>query len=436
MSAPRAATLITSARNASLTDLVAILNTHADRARDVIVNPSMIRFEGGLIRLDAPGLADARMGADYRPMATFDSGLAERLPLRRDYITWMREQRPDIFAATLNALFHGSDGPEGTFPADDRRFMLRLFAGDPGQPGMARAFVSNKYQPLDSITVVMTALQILQDREIRKALGLPADHDITDGDRQMFAEMNPGGMAAIPGSPEIRNCNLTEDTLDLQITVPGIAAVSKLADGYRNPFRADGASRAVNWAPPGARPKRGQHVWAGVRIRTNEVGFGALTVTPMALYCVCDNGQVVPQLAHKAVHAGVRLEDEGIIRWSDATRTKAKELVLAKLTDAFDTFLSEDFLAGRLLPLIEEGIETPVADPAATIEVVARKCSFNDVQQANLLQCFTLGGRADVGGVVAAVTAAAQMQADPADALDMEYKAMIAKEAALAHARA
>lgn len=408
--------LITTARYATLPDLVGILRTQRARQLDVVARPGAINLRGGLLQVDGTeavidesGVTDA--AGTFRPMATFDYGVSEKLGVPRKWLTQQRENRPDIYDEVVNRLLHGgTDAAGGSYPPSDKKFLLRLFRGDPGDPGIARAMVSDAYRPIDNLDVVMTVLDVLN--KARDDGQLPE------------------------GGAEVRNLNLTEDTMHLRITVPGIAAHAPvLTRDYRDPFRDGGAYRAAGWQNPGApRPKEGDVVWAGLDVTNNEVGFGGLYITPMFVVCICDNGQVLPHKALKQVHAGVRLE-EGEIDWSEETRNKAAELVVLKTRDAIGKFLSVKGLES-LVAEVEGRAAEPVTDGAETIKVVAKKCGWSEEAQDAILRHFILGGQPTSGGIANAVTSAAQEMADPADALDLEYKALTAMAAAADHAKA
>src|SRR5690349_8879631 len=58
---------------------------------------------------------------------------------------------------------------------------------------------------------------------------------------------------------------------------------------------------------------------------------------------VCRNGLVLTSNALRRAHLGARLADEdGVVEWSQATNTKALELITSKATDAVAAFLNPD----------------------------------------------------------------------------------------------
>lgn len=403
------------ARNASLQDLMKVLNGQRARTLDVVAPATQVHARNGLIELSGTGIADlsedgvtAAAGL-FRPLAQFDYGISDKLDIPIRYIRWMRENRPDLYDANVNGLLHGShggrddsDGGSPGYPPDDRKFMLRLFRGDgDGQgPGIARAFLSNSYRVVDNLDVLMALLA-----------GVKGAQD--DGE--------------IKGKPEIRNLNLSEDRMHVRVTVPELATTAPaFTKGYQNPFRDGGATRAGGWQPPSSKPRRGDVVWAGLDLTNSELGSGAFVLTPVVQVCICDNGQVVTREAMRTVHLGSKLE-EGIINWSEDTRQANLKLIIAKTRDAVRTILSQANLE-RLVAGLEQQAGAKVTDPAATIQVVSRKCGFSDAEQALILEHFTLGGQLTAAGVANAVTSAAQAIPSPGQALDLEYKSLLAME--------
>ena len=132
--------------------------------------------------------------------------------------------------------------------------------------------------------------------------------------------------------------------------------------------------------------------------------------------------------AVRAVHLGERHE-EGIVSWSGNTQDKTLALITAKTTDAVQTFLNPAYTE-RAVRAIEKDAGHPVADPPQAVETVSQRLRFTDAQQQDILTHFIRGGDVTAGGIMHAVTAAAQTQADADNAHDMESAALRALEIA------
>lgn len=145
-----AGNLTLTARNASVEDLVALLREQQARKVDVVAPASAIRAEGGLIVLDG---TEPVLGPDgvtmtagtYRPTDGCDGGIADKLGIPAAYLKRMRTSRPGLFDANVNGWLAG----------DDRSFFVRCLRGGDGQAGVARAWLSDGYKPIDHLDTLM-----------------------------------------------------------------------------------------------------------------------------------------------------------------------------------------------------------------------------------------------------------------------------------------
>ena len=197
------------------------------------------------------------------------------------------ENRPDIYDATVNGILHGRTKTlpdryiDPTLPAGERaaRQPVKRTAKSSTRPattrscsacsaattapGIARALLSPSYKPIDNIDVMFTLLSAVNEAR---------DNGI------------------ITGEPQIR-ADLCENAMDVRVTVPDIAArASILTKGYRSPFRDGGARRTIEYQDftgMPERPKSGDVVWAGLRLRNNEIGQGSLQIAPEIHIVIC-----------------------------------------------------------------------------------------------------------------------------------------------------
>lgn len=122
------------------------------------------------------------------------------------------EKANDIVPGTGS---HKGDGPGGgpgpdeagtrSFPADPRSFLVRCFRpDDEGSEGVARAFLSDRYRPVDNLDVLTAALE---------------------------------GVKATGVNIEVAGCDLTDRRMYVRITAPEVQALAPtLLAGYRSPF--------------------------------------------------------------------------------------------------------------------------------------------------------------------------------------------------------
>ena len=160
-------------------------------------------------------------------------------------------------------------------------------------------------------------------------------------------------------------------------------------------------------------------VFAGFVITNSETGCGAFTLTPRLVVQVCRNGMTITRDAMRAVHLGERL-DEGVVTWSGNTLDKTLALITAKTTDAVTTFLDPGYVqrAVRAIESATPGTRSPTRRRRSAR--CRQRLRFTDAQQADILAHFIRGGDVTAGGVLHAVTSAAQTQDDADTAHEME----------------
>jgi hypothetical protein len=369
------------ARNATLADLAALLRDQQARKVDIVAPAAAIRAEGARLVVDgtAPILGPdgvTMTSGTYTPTEVCDQGVADKLGIPAAYLRRMREHKPGLYDANVNAWLDG----------DDRRFLLRCLRPDLGEgPGAVRAFLSDGYKIIDNLDVLLAVL---------------------DGVRQAGAPVQVDG------------CDLTERRMYVRVVCEQVRVLApELLAGYRSPFT--GASGADNPV-----------VFSGFVITNSETGCGAFTLTPRLVVQVCRNGLTITRDAMRSVHLGERLE-EGMVTWSDNTRDKTLALITAKTSDAVAAYLDPQYVE-RALRAIEKDAGRSVDDPQEAIRMVSQRLRFTETQQNDILAHFIRGGDVTAGGVMHAVTSAAQAQDDADTAHEMESAALRALELAAA----
>jgi len=388
-------------RHSDLATLAAALNDQRTRALDLVIPAREMTFDGGALRLRdvSPVLTDDGVtdaNGRYVPTGVGDEGIADKLGIPLKYVRRLRTEAPDLYDANVN----------GWLSRDSGSYLVRLLRGDAEtveSRGVLRAFLSDRYRTIDNFDVLLAALDGMR--------------------RHGWGE---------PGSdmPHI-SADLTDRRMYVRVTHPGIAAYAPdLLKGYRSPW--GGQDVGNGWTPERVAAAAGGEgqaipageepiVFAGFVISNSETGGGAFSITPRLVVKVCNNGLTITADALREVHIGGRL-DAGVIRWSETTQRKALDLVTAQTADAVATFLDTDYVKAKVAEL-EEAAGAPVKDPQGVITTVSKKLGFTEAQQQNILSCFIAGGQLSAGGVMHAVTAAAQL-ADGDTAWDMEAAAL------------
>lgn len=389
-------TLVTSTRNAQLTDLRdALVDQHA-RKIDVVAPASKLKFRDGQLELkgiepifDENGVT--AVDGTYRPTEVFDEGLAAKLGIPLAYVRTLRNERPDLYDANANGLLRGkfrvkNGTTETLFAPDERSFLIRSFRGDDEDKGIARAFLSDRYAVMDNLDVLTAAL---------------------------------GGIAQAGVDVEIDGCDLTDRRMYVRIKAPEVRALAPaLLDGYKSPF--SGLSGADN-----------PTIFAGLVISNSEVGNGSFSIAPRLIVEVCDNGMTMQKDAMRAVHLGGRM-DEGLIRWTQDTMDKQLALVTAKARDSVATFLDVEYMQGVIRVLAEKAGKPIPGNKIEDVRVVAKKLGFDQSAQDRVFEMFLKSGDLTAGGVMHAVTAAAKGETDADKAADMEASLVSALEMAYA----
>jgi hypothetical protein len=379
-------------RNAGLNELRALLVDQHARKIDVVTPASRIKAKDGNIvlsgnemQLTEDGFTD--VNGVYRPTSIFDEGIAEKLSIPLAYVRRLRNERPDLYDANVNGLLRGkfrttAGQQEMLFAPDERSFLFRAFRDDDGGEGVARAFLSDRFAIMDNLDVLVAAIE---------------------GVRRAGVEV------------EIDGCDLSDRRMYVRIKAPEVTALApSLLKGYRSPF-----SGNVGTDNP--------TVFAGLVISNSEVGSGAFSIVPRMIFEVCNNGATITKDAVRNVHLGGKL-DHGIIRWSEETESTNLKLITQKARDSVATFLDVDYMTKVLRDMEElSDKEIKVVDD---VKLVTKKLAFDQEQSDLVFAMFVKGGQMTAGGVLNAVTAAAQQTKDADKAHDMESSAFKALELA------
>jgi hypothetical protein len=399
------------ARAIDLNELHRVLTLQHARKVEAVVPAADIRAtaEGNLVlggtaaEITDEGVTMA--AGTYRPTEICNEGLSAKLDIPRAYLRRLHASRPDAWAYNVNTML------EEAIKADsDRTFLVRCFQGGDGEIGVARAFLSDRFGlHMDNLDALMAVLE---------------------GVRQAGVEVDiPAGGA-----------DLSERGMRLRIVAPGVQAYGPaLLANYRSPFADPSVHRFGHggWTParalaaaqaeggayePGTEPV----LFMGLEVSNSELGGGSWSIAPVVVAQVCSNGLQCTSYAVKAPHLGGKLE-AGVIRWSTDTQRKNAGLITAKTRDAVHQYFDPAFIAARVAEL-EVKAGAPVTDAVKTVEVLGKALMFSEAEQATILNHFILGAQPTAGGMMQAVSSAAQTVADPDRAHEIEATAVQALE--------
>ena len=381
--------LTTDARNTDLPNLVDMLKVQSDVRYDVVVPASGIEMRDGNVIVKDGTARFAEEGlytedATLIPTPIFDEGISKRFDIPLKYVRRMRSRvdsdisemaKDDGTLLDQNINYWLEAEP-------NRRHLVRGFLTDgAGEPGIARASLSDRYRTIDNYDVLMATL---------------------------------AGVRAAGVSIDIDGADLSDRRMCVRITCPEVSEYATgLLDGYRSPFTGDtGADNPT--------------IFAGLVVKNSETGGGAFTIVPRLVVQVCSNGLQMTKDAMRAIHLGGKL-DEGVVQWSDDTQQNELALVTSKARDAVATFLDVDYMRTKIAELQNlAGVE--VSHPVDTMQRIARKTGWSDVEEANILSHFIKGGQTTALGVAQAVTSFAQTVESPDRQDELETSALIAAE--------
>lgn len=371
-------------QNASFQTLYNQLKEQRDRKVDLIVPARDLCSNGGVVKVRNAGEPDITADGvtpthlSLTPSNVFDEGLSAKLGLPRAYLRTMRENGwTDLVDANVNRLIHGA---EGIREADARRFLVRTFKGEGRNTGYARAFLSDSYRTIDNWDILQSAMQGM------KAAGL--------------------------GSNVVHSADLTDRRMYMKVVVPEISVLApELLKDYRSPFT-------------GARGADNPVVFAGFVIGNSETGNGSFFIRPELQFQVCDNGMTIKQDVISKRHLGSKIEDDGVIRYSDETMKSNLKTIQLQTRDAIRTFLDTDYME-RAIRKVTEQAGAPVDKPSDVVTRLVKRDAFSKEDTDGLLEAFIKGGDMTRGGVMQAITAYSQevRKSDPDRAHDMNTDA-------------
>lgn len=358
-------------RKLELADLYERLAERQEHRSDIVVPGRNLRCEGATLLVDGVPATLHEDGVStvdgrYALADLAEKGLGDRLGIGARYLRKMRAaEETDLYDTNVNRWLEREP---------DRAFLLRAVGG-PG--GKIRAVLSDRYDIVDDLDVLTAALMGIQRTGVNV--------DVTSGD-------------------------LTERHMYVRVACPDIAIeAKKLVKDYRSPFSGQtGAECPV--------------VFAGLEIANSEVGEGAFTIVPRMVIQVCSNGMTMTVDAQRKVHVGQRLAAGQIVA-SEATRKAEREAIINRTADAVGHFLSPTYLA-ETVAKVEAEAGKPIAKPTETVPKVVQGLGFGETERDLVLQHFIKGDAYTSGGLMHAMTSAAQVIDSAETAHDLEAQAV------------
>lgn len=314
----------------TLTALAAEIERQAATKRDYLADSRALCMTVE----DKPALAMSNGGThQFGITEVAHEQIAGKTGIPRPYYERMAQEAPALLAQNVNHWFKTQPG----------RHLVRTLDGN------ARAFLSDRYRPLDNFDLAEIVLPRLMDTGCR-----------------------------------IESAELTERRLYIKAVTDRITA----------------------------EVKKGDPVQAGLVITNSEVGMGAVKVEPMIFRLVCLNGAIAADSSLRKHHVGKAGDWAGLDGaaefFRDETRAQDDKAFWMKVSDVVGAALTQisfDKIVARFREATEQKI---TGDPIKVVEITAKKFGLHDTERAGVLRHLIEGGDLSAYGLLNAITRVSQ----------------------------
>lgn len=328
-------------QGSSLQELAQEISRQNDAKKDYVATTlatTMVVEPMGKLQLDLHG--HGKFG--IRPVAHAQIGA--RLGIPKKYYDRMLSESPFLLSANVNHWLEENV---------EKRLIRTL-------DGRVRAFLSDRYRPLDNFDLCQVILPIIAEKGL-----------------------------------EIRSCEVTERRLYIKATLPTLRREVKVGDV----------------------------VEAGVQWTNSEVGLGSCAIDPFLLQLKCLNGWKADVSGLKKYHVGGRNGngDDDVQRFfKDDTRAAEDKSFFLKVRDVTEGILSEGVF-GSLVDRMQGATQRKIEkDPVKSVEVVQKKFNLTDTERGDVLRHLCEGGDLSAYGLGSAVTRTAENSKDYDRASELE----------------
>jgi hypothetical protein len=325
----------------SLTELAEKIERQAASKRDFIAPARKLQLEtvppgeGAGLTLH---MENGNGGYNFGITELAHDQLAERLAIPKNYYDRCRATAPGLLTNNVNHWLT-------TSPA---KYMVRTLDEN------VRAFLSDRYRPLDNVDLAEAVLPIILDK------------------RWM-----------------VRDCEITERCLYIKVVSKELQAIIK----------------------SGARHGNDRVVHPGLMISNSEVGLGMVRITPSLHWPHCYNIALVDEAGTGRVHTGKRDERFGDIAgefFKDETKKADDRAFWMKVRDIVTATLTQE-LFGRMVAKFETATEAEIeGDPTKVVELTAKRYGLTESERVSVLRHLIEDGDLSLYGLSNAITRAAQ----------------------------
>lgn len=290
--------------------------------------------------------------------------LASHLEIPKQYYDRMLKEEPELLARNINTWLHKA-------PSEKR--MVRTL------DGKVRAFLSNKYRPLDNFDLAEAVLPTLQGAGV-----------------------------------QVMSAELTETRMYIKGILPTLSDVlpEGMVYGGHNQIPGAGATR------DGAKG----HLVAAIVISNSPVGAGALRIEPSVFTTWCTNLAIIAQAAMKKYHIGRSFEEQANFEaYRDETRQADDKALWLKVRDVVVAALNgETFRIAVDQVRQAAGQAIKSEELAKVVEVTVKRLALPESTQGSILTHLAKGGDLTQWGLSSAITAAANSMEDYEEATLLE----------------
>lgn len=363
-------------RKGDLATLVEELKNQNAKKYDIVVPSSHLRMNNGIFTIMGGDVTDevsnvlAEAGiaqaTDIKValMGTAHSNLATKLNIPKVYYDRMniKDNKENLELLSHNVNHWLSSTPKNYF--------LRNFVDQDEKSGICRAVLSDRFKVIDNYDVLMASLEAIKETGIKL---------------------------------EIEHCDITEEKMYIRFINPNITIESP--------------ALLKNYRVPNGEDFRNYGIVSGFVLSNSEIGCGQFSIAPRAVVLACKNGMIFNDEKFAKTHLGGKMEQFSKIDWSEETKRKNKELIIAQTKDAIKYFASEDFFSLKIQELERKG-QKKLEFPLDCVKNVTRHMTINDTDEREIVDYFMKGSDFNAFGVTQALTFFAHETSDA----DLQYK--------------
>lgn len=341
----------------SLQDLAAEIERQNATKKDYIASTAVMKLAvngDNTVSLALPGKEDLTLKAIAHDQ------IAAHTNIPRKYYDRMLSEEPGLLATNVDKWFQ-------KYPA---KRMVRTLDGG------ARAFLSDKFSPLDNYDFAQATLPILAERQLK-----------------------------------VMSCEITEKRLYLKAVDEKL--FRDVPVGHR---MGDGSHKIFDTCAP------------AIILSNSEVGFGRLLVETGVYTSACTNLALFAKGGMKRTHVGARhaltegmdVQDLEAIM-SSHTKRKTMEALWLQVRDVIKSAFDEKIITKRLEGIAEAAGRKIEGRVEKVLELVQEKFSLDDSERYNVLRHLIEGGNLTQYGLHAALTRSAQDVEEYDRATELEY---------------